>query len=79
MPTQSSRPSLKTDILSRFENQRVGSAFDAKNHTGGDFGHQEKLWTKPGFVKNEELGTGGRNKLEQSLFLQGFTNQKYKG
>lgn len=30
MPTPSDRPSLKTDLLSRYSNQRVGSAFDVK-------------------------------------------------
>ena len=30
MPTPSNRPSLETDLESRYSNQRVGSAFDVK-------------------------------------------------
>jgi hypothetical protein len=31
MPTPSQRPSLSTDLETRYENQRVGSAFDIKD------------------------------------------------
>lgn len=79
MPTPSQRPSLNTDLESRYNNQTVGSAFDAKRFDTGDFGIQEKLWTRPGFVPNEELGLGGKKTYDKSTFLKGFSSKKYKG
>ena len=84
MPTQSSRPSLKTDLLSRYKNQTVGSAYDAKVFNANPMGLQEQLWTSSGFVtfedkrKHEKLGFGGTKKYDQSAFLKGFTSEKYK-
>jgi hypothetical protein len=80
MPNQSERKSLNTDLLSRYENQRVGSAFDAKKFDSNEMGLQEKIWTKNGFVPAvlEELGFGGAKKYDKSIFLVGFSAQRYK-
>jgi hypothetical protein len=75
------RQSLNTDLATRYATQKVGGAYDAKKPTPDIFGIQEKFWTKPGFPlgEQENLGTGGSKKIEQSLYRQGFNNTKYKG
>ena len=101
MPTPSERPSLKTDLESRYRTQRVGSAFSVKNtlKQPGDspqpgermpIDGNERLYTNDDFIVKQTLGvtelldaksantTSSPSSLELSLFMRGFTNQKYK-
>jgi hypothetical protein len=73
MPNPVDRPSLKTDLASRYASQRTGGAYDAK--TAGtvfdDFMNNEFA---NGFTK------GGRNTLlpkKESSFAKGLNNKKY--
>lgn len=61
MPTPSNRPSLQTDLLSRYTNQRSGGAFDVKGrlkNPGVSVSHADRMpingiserrWTVPNF------------------------------
>ena len=78
------RPSLKKTIADRYATQRAGGAFNAKEagQIGSfDMGLQEKIWTAKNFVAAdaEGLGMNGFKKYNQSRYLQGFNNRKYKG
>ncbi len=80
MSTPVNRESLTKTLEQRYQTQHVGGAYDAKKPTPDIFGIQEKLWTKPGFQNggNGELGLGGQKKFDQSVYLKGFDNTKYK-
>lgn len=88
MPASTPRPSIDTDLESRYATQRAGGAFDAKEAGTlglGDMGIQERIWTKQGFqtAAGENLGMGpggggGTKSYDKSLMRQGFNNRKYK-
>jgi hypothetical protein len=67
MPTPSSRPSLKTDLESRYRTQRAGSAFDVKttlkqpdqSPRNGDrmpINGNERLYSVDDFAVKQTLG-----------------------
>ena len=67
MPTQSDRPSLSTDLESRYRNQRAGSVYDVKatlkqpgqSLQPGDrmpINGNEHLYTNDDFVVKQTLG-----------------------
>lgn len=80
MPTPVNRESLNKSLEERYKTQKVGGAFDAKKATPDIFGQLEKNWTKAGFVKagEEGLGIEGTQSKKGSLYIQGFSNKKYK-
>jgi len=81
MPIPTDRPSLNTDLETRYKTQHAGGAFDAKGPQPDVLGIQEKTWTKKGFgnAGDEGLGLAGTKTYDKSLMLQGFNNKKYKG
>jgi hypothetical protein len=80
MPTPVNRESLNKSLEERYKTQKVGGAFDAKKATPDIFGQLEKNWTKAGFAKagEEGLGIEGTQSKKGSLYIQGFSNKKYK-
>jgi hypothetical protein len=80
MPTPVNRESLNKSLEERYKTQKVGGAFDAKKATPDIFGDLEKKWTKAGFVNagDEKLGIEGTQSKKGSLYIQGFSNKKYK-
>ena len=94
MPTPSPRPSLETDLESRYANQRVGSAFDVKEVLSSEVpgrtvdaqSMQANEFQSPaGF----EVGVGpfgtqmkdaqGNTSGQLSRYMQGFSNRRYRG
>lgn len=93
MPEPSKRPSLSTDLESRYNNQRVGSAFDVKqilntkagqivdaiSMQGANFqvldGFEVKVTPEMTRFKDAQ----GNQSKELSIYMQGFSQKKYKG
>lgn len=74
------RPSLTTNLETRYNSQKVGGSYDAKGPTPDEiFGIQEKYWTVSGFARggNEGLGVNGSKQIESSLYRQGLDNRRY--
>jgi len=75
MPIPVERPSITTNLETRYKNQRAGGAFDAKlipNALVDGFSNE----FANGFTK------GGQNTnlpKKDSIFLSGLNTQKYKG
>lgn len=90
MPISTERPSIKTDLLSRYANQHCGGAFEVKAAiTNG--GHeslnkaspgsiQSAFWTAAGFKTRMALMiTELKAKALNFVDSQGLDNRKYKG
>lgn len=88
MPIPTERPSLKTDLLSRYNHQRAGGAYDA--HQAGTSTTEPsvsaRLWTNTDrFVVKEPLlvsnfkGANNTNYTEISSLSKGLDTRKYKG
>ncbi len=80
------RPSLQTDLLTRYETQRAGGAYDAKT-AGGPTSPpslQEKIYEKTDTFTRPVQGvsnfkdTDDSNYQEQSLLSKGLDTRKYK-
>jgi hypothetical protein len=80
MPISTIRPSLTTNLETRYSTQHIGGAFDAFTLNYGDFGLLERIWTKAGFVAAlaEGLGLLGAKTYVDSLYRQGLDETKYK-
>lgn len=90
MPIPTERPSIKTDLLSRYANQRCGGAFEVKDAVI-DGGHeslnkatpgsmQSAFWTPAGFkTKMALMITELKAKALNFVDSQGLDNRKYKG
>ena len=83
------RPSLQTDLASRYANQKVGGAFDAKDieteggHSSlskaGNSSIQSGIWTPSGFkTKMSLMMTELKAKALNFVDSQGLDNRKYK-
>jgi hypothetical protein len=91
MPEPSKRPSMDTDLESRYNNQRIGSAFDIKrmlSRKSGQIVDAESLngatFQNPnGFeVGGSVDGTQfkdaqGLFSKELSIYMKGFSNKRY--
>jgi hypothetical protein len=89
MPNENKRPSITKTLLQRYEEQRVGGAYDAKAIvTNGQYSPIEDstlsaLHTKPGFKtrmldqQTELKEAQGSTSLQSSLMLKGFNNDRY--
>lgn len=93
MPSPTQRPSLKTDLASRYSKQKVGGAFDAKNidtNVGDSVttdpvhgsGIQDTTFRRGGFtVKESQSGFkdigNGVSSKQLSIYIKGFNNQRY--
>lgn len=85
MPTPITRPSLTTDLASRYASQRVGGAFDARDiiEAGTDalFASFQgaTFQNTNGFLTKEQLGVSDfkndGNNLSQ--YVQGLDTRKY--
>ena len=74
MPTPTERPSLDTNLEKRYQDQRAGGAYDAKQAgtTTVDFFGNEFA---DGFTKG---GEGTHLPKKDSLYLKGHSTKKYK-
>ncbi len=79
------RPSIKTDLASRYATQKVGGAFDARNitTTGVDKAitsqQEAQFCTQNGFVTRESFGVSQfkDNGNNLSAFVKGLDTRKY--
>lgn len=97
MPTPNPRPSLTTDLATRYQNQRAGGAFDVKKTLGAPgtepasgttidaVSMQGASFQSPnGFEVKVKQGdtqmkdAQGTTSKQLSLYMQGFSNKKYK-
>ena len=88
MPTPTERPSLTTDLATRYATQREGGAFDAK--TAGtatappslqsqQFENTSQFVVKEPLLTTEFKGADNPNYKEISAYAQGLDTRKYKG
>lgn len=89
MPNPSDRPSLTTDLTTRYQKSKVGGAFDARSAgiQGGQNNPVDNFANDAanGFVldkRNQIMVSDFKdvknNKSGISLYLKGFSNEKYK-
>lgn len=88
MPSPTPRPSLTTDLETRYETQKEGGAFDAKQAgtatapasiQAQQFENTDTFVVKePLFISNFK-GTDTPNYKEISILAQGLDVRKYKG
>lgn len=85
--TPTPRPSLTTDLAARYDNQREGGAFDAKQAGGptapaslqaAQFDNTD-TFTRPIQGVSNFKGTDTSNYKEISSLAQGIDTRKYKG
>lgn len=87
MPNAVARPSIQTDLASRYATQNVGGAFDARNiiETGVDglFASIQsgEFQVKNGFLTKEQQGVSDfKNEgKDLSIFVTNLDTRKYKG
>jgi hypothetical protein len=88
MPIPTERPSLTTDLLSRYNNQRAGGAFDA--HQAGtstsdpsalarQFTNSDKFIIREPLLVSNFKGANNSNYTEISSLASGLDTRKYKG
>jgi hypothetical protein len=85
MPIPTPRPSLTTDLATRYATQRAGGAFDAKNiiesgvdalfasYQSATFQKQNGFLTKMQLEVSDFKNDGG----DLSIYVQGLSTQKY--
>lgn len=94
MPSTLPRPSLDTDLAARYQNQRVGSAFnvketlesitpgrviDADSLQGRNFQSPSGFEVKSGATGTQLKEAQGSVSQQLSRYMQGFSNRRYKG
>jgi len=85
MPTPVSRPSLTTDLSSRYATQKVGGAFDAKNIIEGGVApafaslQGVQFQVKNGFLTEEpqNISNFKNDGGDLSIYAQGLNTTKY--
>lgn len=87
MPTPTERPSLTTDLQTRYNTQRAGGAFDAKQAgtpTSPQSLQEAQFENTDTFVKpiqgvSNFIGANQPNYKEVSILAQGIDVRKYNG
>ena len=88
MPIPTPRPSLTTDLATRYATQKEGGAYDAK--TAGtstapasvqaqQFENSDKFVVKEPLLISNYKGTANSNYTEVSAYAQGLDTRKYHG
>lgn len=76
MPTPIQRPSLTTDLASRYSTQRAGSAFDVKQTLGGPGTAPKKQSVIEGDTKSQQGANFQSPNGFETDVLQGITQLK---
>jgi hypothetical protein len=84
MPNQNERPSLTTDLLTRYETQKEGGAYDAKTaatSTAPNSLQSAQFEKTDKFLVKEPIGVSQfkNDGKDLSQFVKGLDTRKYKG